>query len=148
MYSSGLRSVEVHIHEGNFPRRSLLLFANLVWDVGHTVFFESMLDDVDGSHESLSFLHRFLCRSELVSLRAGQSWMLMLLRPMVAGWLPPLIDTGPADGHNPPLTSFFHHNSLAERIFRRDHFPTLGIRTGGDERSVLVRACHFLFSAL
>jgi hypothetical protein len=102
---------------------------------------------------SMAAMNRFpsstgFCVDQLVSLRAGQSWVLMLLRTHgVAGWLPPLIDTGPADGHNPPLASFFHHNPLAEGIFRRDHFPAFGIRTGGDERGVLVRACHFLFSA-
>jgi hypothetical protein len=106
-----------------------------------------MLDDVDGSHESLFFLQRFLCRSA----RQPACWSIRgahAPQTMVAGWLPPLIDTGPADGHNPPLVSFFHYNSLAEGIFRRDHFPTLRIRTGGGERGVLVRACHFLFSAL
>jgi len=58
-----------------------------------------------------------------------------------------LVDTGPADSDNPPLTGFFYQDSLAEGIFRGDHFPTLGIRTGGSECGVFVRACHVVLSA-
>src|SRR5713226_8588701 len=68
------------------------------------------------------------------------------LESAIARWSPPSIDTGTTRRYDPAVAGFFHHNSLAEGIFRRNHFPTLGIRTGGSERGVLVQACHVVFS--
>jgi hypothetical protein len=104
---------------------------------------EPTLAEVDGSQGLFSQLLCALCTCHRRSTRtcAGS------LEAAVAWWSPPLVDTGPADSDNPPLTGFFYQDSLAEGIFRGDHFPTYGICTGGGERGVLVRACHGRVSA-
>src|SRR5712692_1696744 len=68
------------------------------------------------------------------------------LESAIAWWSPPAIDTGTTHRYDPAVAGFFHYNPLAEGIFRRNHLPTRGIRTGGSERSILVRACHVVCS--
>jgi hypothetical protein len=73
--------------------------------------------------------------------------LLRCLKTPVAWWAPPEIDTGATRRDDPAAAGVFHHKPLAEGIFRRDHFPTLGVRTGSGECHIFVWACHGLFSA-
>lgn len=68
------------------------------------------------------------------------------LESAIARWSPPSIDTGTTRRYDPAAAGFFYSKPLTKGILGRNYFTTLGIRTGGGERDVLVRACHCLFS--
>ncbi len=97
---------------------------------------DSLSDRIKRKHGSPQLLSNLLLRSCSGARETA-----------VARWSPPVIDTGTAYRYDPAAPGFFHHNSFAERIFCRNYLPTLGIRTGGGECDVLVRARHVLSSA-